>query len=232
MNDIVLSQFYNPETLNIFSDASIVGKKNHFSGCYGVVAVCEDNIIDDLYRLASHTTNNESELKGLRGALILANKWKSDYSFINIFSDSQISVFGLRDYIYNWRYNQYDGNLYGYTNKPIVNQEIFIESHQLLADLQIYRNCIIRIFHQSGHVDNGYYNLKNAAAVFAKSNNISGNIDLNFIRYISTYNNYVDVTSRNLLKRSDLSKNYIDPVDFRAKGRIQKGNGIDRRKAK
>ena len=24
---------------------------------------------------------------------------------INIFSDSQIALFGLRDYIYNWKYN-------------------------------------------------------------------------------------------------------------------------------
>lgn len=226
MNDIILSQFYNPKTLNIFSDASIVGKKNHYSGCYGVVAVTEDNIIDNLYRLASHTTNNESELKGLRGALILANKWKSNYSYINIFSDSQISVFGLRDYIYNWKYNKYDGNLYGYSNKPIANQCIFVESHQLLIELQMYQNCIIRIFHQSGHVDNNYYNLKNAASIFARSNNIPGNIDLNFIRYISTYNNYVDITSRNLLKQSNLSKNYIDPVEFKATGKIKKFNSI------
>lgn len=217
---IVLSQFYNKDTLNIFSDASIVGRSGNFTGCYGVVAVCEDNIIDSCFKLASHTTSNNSEIKGLRAAISMANKWKYNFKYINIFSDSQISVFGLRDYIYKWRYNPSDGLLYGTSKTPIVNQEIFVESHNMLALLS--QSVSVRIFHQSGHIDNKYDKLKEAAVVFGRSNNIMGNIDLNFIRYISTYNNYVDNTSRGILRRSNIKIEYIDPVSFYSKGKINR----------
>ena len=219
---IQLPQFYNSETLNIFCDASIIGKGYNTTGCYGVIAVTEDNVIDTDYKLVSHTTSNNSELKGLRGALSMANKWKSSFRFINIFCDSQISVFGLRDYIYNWRFNPRDGKLYGTANTPIVNQEIFIECHNILVQLGIDPNCTIKIFHQSGHIDNGYDNLKRAASVFGKSNNVRGNVDLNFIRYISTYNNYVDSTSRSYLRRANRQVEYCDPIYFTSRGKINR----------
>lgn len=220
VKDISLDKFYNKSTLNIFSDASIIGSKKNFTGCYGVVAVCEDDVIDSLFRLVSHTTSNNSEIKGIRGAISIANKYKYNFKQINIFSDSQISVFGLRDYIYKWRYNVNNGLLYGTSGSPIVNQEIFIESYYMLLD--IINTVPVSIFHQSGHVDNRYDRLKEAANVFARSNNIKGNIDLNFIRYISTYNNYVDQTSRSILRRSNTEPEFIDPVSFSAKGKINR----------
>ena len=219
---VTLSQFYNSETLNIFCDASIIGRHKNFTGCYGVVAVVEDNIIDSCFRLVSHTSSNNSEIKGLRAAISMANKWKYNFKSINIFSDSQISIFGLREYIYKWKYNPNNGLLYGTAGTPIANQEIFIESHNMLMELSKIQNIPICIFHQSGHVDNSYNKLREAAAVFIRSNNVRGNVDLNFIRYISTYNNYVDQNSRSILRRSNINLEYIDPVYFEAKGKINR----------
>jgi ribonuclease HI len=184
------------------------------TGCYGVIAVVCDNIIDQNFKLVSNTTSNNSEIKGLRAAVSMANKWKDCFRFINIFSDSQISVFGLRDYIYNWRYNPNDGLLYGSANKPIVNQEIFIETHYILTELMQITNSSVRLFHQSGHIENGYDKLIYACKTFKKSNKINGKVDINFIRYISTYNNYVDNKSRQTLRNSNRSLNYIDPISF------------------
>ena len=183
-DSISLSDFYNSDTLNIFCDASIIGNSGNFTGCYGIVAVCRDNVIDSLCRIVSNTTNNNSELKGLRAAISMANKWKYNFKYINIFCDSQISVFGLRDYIYKWKYNPNTESLYGTANTPIKNQEIFIECHYMLQDLLQIQNICIRLFHQSGHVGNNYNSLKEASRIFRYSNNIKGNIDLNFIRYI------------------------------------------------
>ena len=211
---LLLSQFYNENTLNIFSDASIIGKTGNQTGCYGVVAVVEDNIIDSTYRLVSNTTNNNSEVKGIRAALDLAIKYKDNYKFINIFSDSLISVNGLREYIFNWKYNESDGLLYSSMNKPVVNQEVFIEARNML-DILEKSKCIIRIYHQSGHVSNAYSDIVEAGECFKKCNNINANIDLNLIRYISVWNNYVDNTSRGLLKRNKKNKTeYIDPIQF------------------
>ena len=99
-NDYIkLYDFYNFDTLNIFCDASITGKYGNQTGCYGVVAVYLDNIVDECYKLVSNTTSNQSELKGLRAAISMANKYKNNYKNINIFCDSQVSILGLRDYI-------------------------------------------------------------------------------------------------------------------------------------
>lgn len=210
---IILSQFVNKDTLNIFSDASMSGKGAFKTGCYGVVAVNGDDIIDSIYRLVSNTTSNNSEIKGIRGALHLANKYKNKYAFINIFSDSQISIYGLKEYIYNWKLKS-DGLLYTSMNKPVASQEIFIEAHRLLVDLE-KSQCIVRLFHQAGHIDNGYYSLLKASDTFKKSNHIKSKIDLNFIRYISTWNNYVDNTSRSMLRRNNKNENYYrDPIVF------------------
>lgn len=217
-----ISQFYNNETLNIFCDASIVGKPDNFTGCYGVVAVVKDNIIDTCYRIVSNTTNNNSEIKGLRAAISMAYKWKDNFSNINIFCDSQVSVFGLRDYIYKWSYNPKNNMLYTSSNKPAANQSVIIECHYMMKELMNITNCNIRIFHQAGHVGNTYNSINEASCIFAKSNNIIGKIDLNLIRYISTYNNYVDQNSRRYLKKSDLNIKYFDPVSFVAKGRINR----------
>lgn len=220
--DLKLSQFYNEGTLNIFCDASIIGKHGDFTGCYGAVAVIMDSIIDAEYRLASNTTNNNCEIKGIRLALHLANKWKNQFRFINIFSDSQISVFGIRDYIYKWKYNPKDGLLYGTAGTPVINQSVFIECHDILMNLALAPNCTIEILHQSGHVSNGYNELREAAMIFSRSNNIPGNIDLNFIRYISTYNNYIDHETRSRLRRSNKNIKYLDPVEFYSKGKINR----------
>ena len=152
----------------------------------------------------------------------MAGKYKNSFKNINIFCDSQISIFGLRDYIYKWRFNPYTGLLYGSTGKPIVNQNIFIESYYLLSNLIANTNSCIRLFHQSGHIDNRYDQIKEAALVFAKANNVRGSIDLNFIRYISTYNNYVDQTSRTLLRNSNIQMQYLDALKFNCQGKIKK----------
>jgi ribonuclease HI len=214
VQDIQNSQFCNENTLNIFSDASIIGKSGNFKGCYGVVAVVKDDIIDQTYRMVSYTTNNNSEIKGIRAALDIAMRYRFQFPFINIFSDSLISINGLKSYILGWRYNPNDGCLYTKMKKKVVNQEIFIESYRILKELEA-APCMICLYHQPGHVENGYNNLVKAADTFRKTNVIRGNIDLNFMRYISTWNNYVDNTSRSMLRRNKKNEQeFIDPLIF------------------
>lgn len=209
--------FYNNNVLNIFCDASI----SKTTGCYGVAAVCMDNIIDTNYRIVSNTTNNNSELKGLRSAISMANKYKYNFQTINIFSDSQISIFGLRDYIYKWKFNPKDGLLYGSSKNPIINQSIFIEAYYMLKELNEFN---INIYHQAGHVDNTVESLNKAYNVFLRSNGFA--VDLNTIRYISTYNNFVDMSSRDILKSKEIRMkckrkvNFCDPISFKASGNI------------
>jgi hypothetical protein len=86
----------------------------------------------------------------------------------------------------------------------------------MLKELEV-SPCIISLYYQPGHVDYGYNNLVKAAEHFRRGNMIKSheNIDLNFIRYISTWNNYVDSTSRSMLRRNKMNdQEYIDPLIF------------------
>ena len=215
--------FKTDDTLNLFSDASMrtVSKTNHIlASCYGSVAVNKDTIIDECFRCQSESTVPAAEIRGIRCSLSLALKWRHMFRVINIFSDSQISVFGLRDYIYNWKYNPEEERYYlGSRKSEVKNQELFIECYYMLQELR--KTNIVNIFHQCGHVDNGFDNIKNAAEVFKRSNSVNGVVSYELVRYISVYNNYVDNKSRSFIRTLNVFENYYtDAVEFYSKGNL------------
>ena len=208
---IRLHNIYYNDILNIFCDASITFKNKICFGCYGAIAVSENNIIDKHYQVCSNTTNNNSEIKAIRSAVLLALRYRYKYPIINIFSDSQISLFGIRDRCYLWKAKE--NELYGYQdNEPIKNQSVFIEIMNLISDNQLY----IFFYHQKGHVNIKDKNsLQIANHVFLASNKIRDSIDQEFIKYISYYNSIVDNESRTILKNTNLfSLPYVQPVKF------------------
>ena len=217
-NNFGFNIIYNNYTLNLFSDASMRDtSETTLAGCYGSVAISGDNIIDELIRINSCTTVPAAEIRGIRCSLLLALKYRYNYKVINIFSDSQIAVFGLRDYIYGWNYNPDTKRFYTKGSKfnkaaEAKNQELYIECLSLL--LELAKTNIVNIYHQKGHIDNDRA-LSNAISVFKKSNNINGKIDYNFIRYISIYNNYIDNKTRSILLRTNVREiQYKDAILF------------------
>lgn len=219
---IGLDMFYNEYVLNIFSDASMRSKgQKAMDGCYGTVAVVKDQIIDQDMRVLSDTTVNACEIRGIRMAISMANKYKYKFRYINIFSDSIISLLGLRDYIYNWTYDSYTQLFYGSSNKPIINQSVFIECMLMLEELR--KTNIVNLFHQKGHVKtNSIEDLKRATKTFATSNNINAKIDYNIIRYISCYNEVIDKDTRSYLNRTNIHQLvFKDPIEFNlGKGKL------------
>lgn len=214
------------DTLNLFSDASMrtVSKRNHIlASCYGSVAVNKDTIIDEMFRCQSVCTVPAAEIRGIRCSLSLALKWRHMFRVINIFCDSQISVFGLRDYIYNWKWDSNEERYYLGKHNEVKNQEIFIECFYMLQELR--KTNIVNIFHQKGHVDSGFDNIKNATDTFKASNGVRGTVSYELIRYISVYNNYVDNKSRSFIRTLNVIDNdYNDAVEFYSKGNLYLNN--------
>lgn len=213
-HNITLPEYYNPYTLNIFSDASfgIKGKKR---GAYAVVCVCCDTIIDEFRAFCGDHTIVVSETRGIRRALDMGLRYSSQYQYINIFSDSQLSIQSIRDFIYHWKYNE-KKKCFLNTNGAIVhNQGLILECNQLYSVL--CQRTHTQLLHQKGHVDSGYSEIVNAVDVFKKSNYVNGNIDLNFIRYISTWNNYVDDKATKKLKNDRSRYSYNDPFEYKPK---------------
>ena len=187
-----LSELKSSKNLNIFTDASIKSyRKGEYIGCPGAIAVVGDTVIDKLYYVTGRTTNNNAEIKAIRSGIELALRHGYGKR-INLFSDSQICILGLRERILKWKLR--NESFYGSVGL-IANQEIFAE----IVDIILQYKLQINLFHQSGHVNFTGDGLKSAYHVFRTSNNIRGMVDMNVIRYISGYNNLVDVETRNML---------------------------------
>lgn len=211
--NININTFYNKHTLNIFCDASttLTKKRETKFCCYEAVAVCQDIIVDKSHSIIANSTNNNAEAKALRSAVMLAIMYRDYYNHINIFSDSQISVFTIKKYLYKWEYK--NGSLYNSSRTKAKNQNIFIEIYNMIK-LLYNDNTKLCIFHQNGHINNDMNSLQRSRENFKKFNYIDGRIDMNFIRYISTWNNYVDNDSRLILKSSAKNNVTKDGIIF------------------
>ena len=210
--NISLEDFNNDYTLNIFCDASIRKYEKRTAGCYGAVAYNGNNKIDEEFRKKDfESTSNNCEIRAIRLGVRLALKYQYNFQNINLFSDSQISIFGIRDRIFSWV--QYGNFLYGYDHNKIKNQEIFVE----IVDTIIQNNLRINFWHQAGHIKlNNFEKLNKAIHVFQASNAVRGLVDINFIKYISDKNNEVDKLSRDLLYIKDDTKYYGDAFTYQA----------------
>jgi len=198
----------NDHTLNIFTDASISKDQNGITiGSSGAEFYIGYNLVDSDIRIMFETTNNESEitsiLLGVMGALRLRTHFKIDT--INLFSDSRISVYALREWIFSWLKGITDGVIYSSSGNPVANQRIILE----IIDLIIRNSLYINLFHVRGHKDSGkmkdYITFKSS---FIKENNIkkSTAIDDVLIQFLIDGNSSIDNYTRSKL----YNKLYMD----------------------
>ena len=109
--------------LFIFTDASVTKYGRHeeeYISCSGAVAcVWTGNcyqIIDQSFVINRCSTNNNGEIKAIYYGLLLALKYKNNFRTINLFSDSKISIYGLREWIEDWVQRSRGDQLLGSTN--------------------------------------------------------------------------------------------------------------------
>lgn len=222
-SNLKLNDFYSTKVLNVFSDASMHKRNKSFIGCYGSVAVTCDSILDNHYNIDSFSTTPASEARGLRTSIIIASKLAKDFDTINFFSDSQITIMAVRDYIHKW--DIHDGKFWTSGGKVAKNGSIYMECNRLLADPVFYGKDI-NLYHQKGHVNiASFEQLKRAADVFRRENHLNCKIDLNFIRYISVFNDLVDKQSRSILRRyANSNVVYEDAIEFEINERFLNQN--------
>lgn len=208
-----LNLFY-PTTLNVFTDASVKQVGNHeYYTSYGARLMLGYNNLT----MRSYTcpgTNNFGEASAIRLGVLMAlealgyfYEGLGGYPIfrINLFSDSKINLFGLRDWIYSWLNNQDpSGVLISSSGTPVANQNILMDT----ASLILNNNLRICLYHQAGHCTNEKTMLE-GKEVFFKSNGIGlANIEL---LYICENNNIIDNFTRVNL---DMDKIYPSNVGF------------------
>ena len=169
---------YYGNTINIFTDASVIQKGSEYYTCGAAIAILGGN--------------TDCPLKL---ALKLRNTFP--HTRINLFSDSQISIYGLKEWLFMWARRMKDGYFYTSEGKPVANQEVFKKIIHLIN----YYDLDINFYHIRGHVERVGYN--KAMKGFRASNGFQ--ISLDVIRSICKMNTLVDNYSRNTLKEANLA---------------------------
>mgnify|MGYP002521285989 CR=1 FL=1 len=146
--------FISDDVLNIFTDASIkrIRNENSFIGCPGIISYLGYQSLCKRLEMINFSTNNESEIRAIQMAVEYIYECIPMLPFIkriNIFSDSRISVYGLREWYKNWFNNFKNGELYGSSGK-VKNQKYFIFIIKAIEQLGIP----INIYHLRGHMEN------------------------------------------------------------------------------
>lgn len=207
---VTSNNLFNSETLNIFCDASIkqieIGDYSEYIGCPGAVVIAtgatgkREIINTEIYTLRN-STNNNSEIRAIAIAVNNAIRYKHGYNIINIFSDSNICVQGLKDWVFNWVNCFHNGKMHNSSGLEVANQEIFMD----IINTILRNNISINIYHQKGHVvTNNIKSMTHAKKVFIRDNDIRVDVSDDLIAEISYYNNLIDI----------LTKQELDKLDF------------------
>lgn len=192
---------FNNNTLNIFTDASVYKNGNEIIGAPGMIAVFGNNCEEFIdMRILRNSTNNESELYAVYLAIQYALKCKKDFEVINIFSDSQFAIFGLREWIFNWVNGIKQDRLYNSSHKLVANQQLFMNIIYtiLLNDLEI------NLYHNRGHFKPSQ--IKSFIELFTKHNFLNDFIDRETALAIMKYNDKIDNYTRATLKNMDINQ--------------------------
>lgn len=180
---------------DIFCDASVL--PNLRGACAGCIVVERGkNSHSKFYTIQPNGTNNSGELEAIALGIEQAISIKEQNTRnnipcdINIFSDSQISIKGLKEWIFGWSYN--NNILYKKDGNVVMNQNFI----KLIYNLILMYNLNIRLYHQKGHVGHAFHK---AEKTFHQSNGIYCRTLGITPEYISIYNDMVDCFTRDTL---------------------------------
>ena len=193
--------------LNIFSDASITMVNGHYTSCSGYISVYNNKIVESDHKVIYDSTNNYGEVYALLMAVEAAIRNFESIKYvsrINIFSDSQISIFGLRDWIFKW-YKKLNKNNYMVSDRniEIANQEIF----NSIVCMIVNSSLPVHLYHQLGHKNfNSKKDIELVKRSFFKVNSIF--ITDTLAEKICYYNNFIDKFTRDNLLAVTTSRTF------------------------
>lgn len=195
---MVDSIIFRPGVINIFTDASITPLGNGtWDGCSGAIVIDEKgDEIDESLLIIRHCTNNIAELMGINTGVDLGLDYVGKVRRINLFSDSKISVLGLREWIWTWL-NNYRNNdlstLRSSSGTPVKNVNLIVQIINKITSID-YGRTQFNIYHCKGHAK-GKGEL--VQKTFKDVNHI--NIPIEDAIRLADYNDRIDVLTRETL---------------------------------
>ncbi len=204
-------QIFNNKTLNIFTDASTKNVKGNIITAPGYVAVVGDNIVYQDIRILNKSSISEAELYAILMAIQYALINKDKFEVINIFSDSQFAVFGLREWIFNWINNIKDDKIYNSSNKLVAHQSLFMNIIYIILEYDLK----INIYHNRGHFNEN--KIDEFIELFKKHNFLNDYIGYDTARAIMKYNDHIDNNTRVRLLDINNSNEKLKMLDYCAR---------------
>lgn len=188
--------------LEIFCDASIKTYPNgRMFGCAGAIAP-QFNM--KKFEVLPDVTNNRSEIEAIYLAVQMAKEiiTYNKIDSITIYSDSKLSIYGLREWMGSWMRLMVKGVIYTNTGTRVKNQEVFLR----VLDFLVKNNMKVNLRHQKGHVKIlNQKSFSNAREVFYNSNGYY--LQDEVLSRICIFNNKIDSETRELLQ-------IVNPNDY------------------
>lgn len=198
--------------LNIFTDASIItSNRGETIGCAG--AICAENNNLCKFEVLRDCTNNIAEITAVELAIRLALENRELFDEVNIWADSQWSIYGLTKWNRSWVRNMINYIMFNSSSEAVKNQHLFLGIMKLIVD----NNLKVNFYHIKGHVDEkNIKSINHAVSVFNRSNNATISRDKMYSAVIM--NNMVDNHTRNILKsykhakRESFVRGIVQPI--------------------
>ncbi len=215
-----LVDFFNDHSICIFTDSSFKRNEKCSDSYIGTAApaysIYHNNVcIDKGFQFIYDATSVQGELYAVLLGIQAASRYKLNYE-IRLFSDNQTAICSVRDWIFDWVKETYDGKQTLGPRGRIKNQPIIMNIIQSI----VYNNIPIELYHVKGHVN--IYNpekMDNAKMLFLTSNcfHLSpDNIDDKLIQAIAIGNNDVDQYSTEMLKMYYQDRRFrtVEPIEI------------------
>lgn len=201
-----MTTFSYHKALNVFTDASITKyTDNGWITCAGYIVVKDGIIIDSGKEIIHNATSCYGEIYAIKMAIETISKYSN--TPINLFSDSQISILGLKSRIYNWYQNQVNRTLMTNTKEPVSSQEVYLDIMRMI----IQYNIQISLYHIPSHIRlNNVKDMSRFKELFYANDESLREVDNRTIEEIINCNNIIDNMTRDYLVKITRCKDY-DP---------------------
>ncbi len=201
---IQYTDVFNQDTMNIFTDASIYYHGKETIGLPGYIVVIGNRIIDSRVEVLRQSTNSQSELYAIKMAVDYAvrNRYVYNPKVINVFSDSSVSIYSLREWIFKWLAKSRNDTFYNSSNVEVYHRNIIMSIINTIME----NNMPINLYHNRGHQNpRNPKQMNNFIKRFREMNFLNDDISRELATSIMMYNNSIDHMTRKYINMVDIS---------------------------
>ena len=162
----------SPVVLDVFTDSASYARENGiFDSNVGYFIYFKDNLLFFDRKDYTNKTNNFGELRAIELALkYIKNTYNLFFTRINIYTDSQLSILCLTEYLEKWKKKSKDGVLYNSRGKAVKNQDIIFKIIKLRKYFED-NGIEIKLYFVRSHTPN--YRINEFHKQYCIDNNIS-----------------------------------------------------------